>query len=92
MEMKIRNECKATYFIELADNKGDFGIIAVFADAPEKTKEVARLIAAAPQLLEACETGLSYVNAEISSVPRPIQDLEEDKKQIEAALTAAKPT
>ncbi len=37
-------------------------------------------------LLDACKTGLAYVYAIISKVPRSIQDLREDKEQLEAAI------
>ena len=37
-------------------------------------------------LLAACKTGLAYVYAIISKVPRSIQDLREDKEQLEAAI------
>lgn len=40
-------------------------------------------------LLAACEIGLSYINAEISNVPRPISDLQEDKEQVEQAIADA---
>lgn len=50
-----------------------------------------RLEKAAPDLYKACEVGLSYVKAIISKVPRPILDLDKDKKQMEAALSKARP-
>jgi hypothetical protein len=49
---KMRDICKSTYFIELDD---DEGCISVFAKTPEKAEKTARLIAAAPALLKACE-------------------------------------
>ena len=61
-----------------------------------KTKEVkeaaeanARLIAAAPALLEACEIGLAYLKAVKTGVPRPIADLEDDIQLIKAAISLA---
>ncbi len=49
---KMRDICKATYFIELDNNEG---CISIFAKTPKKARETAHLIAAAPALLEACE-------------------------------------
>jgi hypothetical protein len=48
------------------------------------------ILAAAPKLLEASEIGLSYINAEATGVPRPTQDLAEDKRKLEAAIAQAK--
>ena len=56
---EVRKECQITYYVELGN---DTGIVSVFTDNPEKTKEVAKLIASAPtlkqqrdDLLEACK-------------------------------------
>lgn len=38
------------------------------------------------KLLTACEIGLSYINAEISGVPRPISDLQDDKETAKSAI------
>ena len=51
-EWKINAECKATYFIELSNNEG---IVAIFTDLPERTKKIANMMVAAPDLLEVCE-------------------------------------
>ena len=57
---------------------------------PLKVAEAnARLIASSPELLVACRIGLSYIEAVISGVPRPIQDLQEDKEQVERAIADA---
>ena len=37
-------------------------------------------------LLVACRVGLSYINAIITKVPRPIGDLQEDKELLETAI------
>lgn len=60
-EWKRRKECQITYFIELGNSEGN---IAVFTDKPERTEEVARLIATAPDLKAVVEdmlSGLSYL-------------------------------
>lgn len=49
---KIRKGCQSTYFIELGN---EVGVVAVFTDKAEKTKEVAQLLLAAPDLLEALQ-------------------------------------
>jgi len=41
-------------------------------------------------LLEACKVGLSYVNAIVCKVPRPISELQEDKELIEAVIASMK--
>ena len=46
---EVRKECQITYYVELG-NDTDTGIVSVFTDNPEKTKEVAKLIAFAPNL------------------------------------------
>ena len=48
----MRKDCQATYFIELGNKVNN---IAVFANKPEKAEKAARLIAAAPDLLEALQ-------------------------------------
>lgn len=40
------------------------------------------------KMAEACRIGLSYVNAEMQGAPRPLQDLQVDKWEIEQALAA----
>ena len=41
-------------------------------------------------LLVACEVGLSYINAIVCKVPRPITELKEDKELVESVITKAK--
>ncbi len=45
-----------------------------------------KLNKAAPALLKAARIGLVYINATVG-VPRPIQDFQEDKEQVEQAIT-----
>jgi len=40
-------------------------------------------------LLAACKVGLSYINAIVCKVPRPILELQEDKELVEAAIKKA---
>ena len=37
-------------------------------------------------LLAACKIGLAYIHAEISGVPRPINDLQDDKEILKSAI------
>ena len=62
-------------------------VCAVMNQTEEES--IANLIAAAPDLLAACKIGLSYVNAVITGVPRPIVDREDDKQTIEQAIDKA---
>ncbi len=43
-------------------------------------------------LLAACRIGLAYIKAVSTGVPRPVQDLDYDKKEVEKAITKAKGT
>jgi len=40
-------------------------------------------------LRDACRVGLSYINAIVCKVPRPILELQEDKELVEAAIKKA---
>lgn len=59
MELKIRNTCKSTYFVEIEADKTR-GVIAIFADTQETTENIAKLIAAAPDLLELLKDTLTW--------------------------------
>lgn len=54
-------------------------------------KRITEVVKQRDDLLAACKVGLSYIKAILSRVPRPIQDLQEDKKQVEQAISQAKP-
>lgn len=45
-------------------------------------------IANQKDLLDACKVGLSYINAIVCKVPRPILELKEDKELVETAINA----
>lgn len=56
MELKVRDKCRTTYFIEISIKGIEEGVISIFTDKLERTEAIARLIAAAPALYEACKS------------------------------------
>lgn len=60
-----------------------------YVDGKSNAKELVRRWNSQPDLLYAAKIGLAYINAIKTGFPRPILELDEDKKDIEAAIAKA---
>lgn len=75
----------------VTEHPADIGIVVIYGNIGQPVEANARLIAAAPELLQACKLALHIIQLEIynSGLGEPHQQLKRDVTQITDAITKA---